>query len=179
MLIEKLNDINFDEVYELMEMSFPKDERRTYSEQKNLLNNPMYRIYVFRACETQQIQAFIAVWELGEIAFVEHVAVNPMCRNNGIGAKVLNELVNNVGKMVCLEVEPPNDEMSSRRIEFYKRNNFFFNEYFYIQPPMSEGRKSIQLYIMTSERKITESEFNNIKNMLYKEVYCVDTEKSM
>ena len=48
MLIEVLRKTDFDLVYTLMEKSFPEDERRTYNEQKELLSNPVYKIYVSR-----------------------------------------------------------------------------------------------------------------------------------
>ena len=43
-MIEKLKIQDFDTIYDLMEMSFPSDEYRTYDEQKALLNNPGYSI---------------------------------------------------------------------------------------------------------------------------------------
>ncbi len=147
-MIEKLKTQDFDTIYDLMEMSFPSDEYRTYDEQKALLNNPAYSIYVLYD-ESQDIKAFIAVWGFNKFAFIEHFAVNPEHRNSGIGAYILNELVKLLGKTVCLEVEPPETEMASRRIGFYKRNSFFFNEYPYMQPPISQGKKAIPLFIMT------------------------------
>ncbi len=45
-MIEKLLMIDFDKIYDLMETSFPNDEYRTYHEQKQLLSNPLYQIYV-------------------------------------------------------------------------------------------------------------------------------------
>lgn len=173
MVIEILNSKDFNKVYALMEISFPEDERRTYSEQKELLSNSEYKIYVSREPQTHQIQAFAAVWEFAEFVFIEHLAVNPKYRNKGIGAEFLNAIVKSLDKMVCLEVEPPINEMATRRIGFYERNNFFFNEYEYMQPAISKGRKAIQLFIMTSGCKITKTEFENIKNIIYKRVYRV------
>ncbi len=175
-MLKILDRINFDEAYRLMELSFPEDERRPYREQKELLTNPLYRIYVPEASQGGRLQAFAAVWEFDAIAFIEHLAVDPAYRNRGIGAKLLNELVKSIGKPVCLEVEPPDSEIASRRIEFYKRNHFFFNAYRYIQPPISEGRKAIPLFLMTSERSVTEPEFESIRELLYRHVYRVRTE---
>ena len=38
-MLQKLLEEDFDKVYRIMEESFPIDERRTYEEQKALLNN--------------------------------------------------------------------------------------------------------------------------------------------
>lgn len=193
-MMEKLRKKDFDKVYDLMEKSFPIDEYRPYSEQKALLDDPAYTVYVLYdescdgACEEscgeschksydelydklQDIKAFIAVWEFDDFAFVEHFAVHPDLRNCGIGAHVLNELAVKLGKMVCLEVEPPETEMAARRIGFYERNGFFLNEYQYMQPPISKGRKAIPLLIMTSGGKADREIFEHIKDTLYSRVY--------
>lgn len=175
-MLKILERKNFDEAYRLMELSFPEDERRTYREQKELLTNPLYRIYVPEGSPDGRLQAFAAVWEFDTIAFIEHLAVDPAYRNHGIGAKILNEVAERAGKPLCLEVEPPNHEMASRRIEFYKRNHFFFNDYHYIQPSISKGRKAIPLFLMTSERNVTKTEFETIRDILYQHVYRVQTE---
>ncbi len=169
-MIEKLKIQDFDRIYNLMEMSFPSDEYRTYDEQKALLNNPAYSIYVLYN-EYQEIKAFIAVWEFNKFAFIEHFAVNPEHRNGGVGAYILNEMVEMLGITVCLEVEPPETEMTSRRIGFYKRNNFFLNEYPYMQPSISRGKNAIPLFIMTSGGKVDEEIFEQIKCTLYTKVY--------
>lgn len=168
-MIKKLDYKHFDEVFHLMDISFPEDEFRTYEEQKSLLENPLYQIYVLK--DSNSIQAFLAVWEFDSIVFIEHFVVNPAYRNCGIGSKMLQEFVRSLGKMACLEVEPPDTDLARRRIDFYKRNHFFFNSYPYIQPSISEGRNAIPLFIMTSERSISEDEFLNIKELLYTNVY--------
>lgn len=173
MQIELLNTADFDRVYHLMQLSFPPEEFRPYRQQKALLNRSEYQIHVFKDDSSQQIQGFIAVWDFDSLVFIEHIAVDPAYRNGGIGAKLVNYITNLFGTMVCLEVEPPDDELSYRRIEFYKRNHFFFNPYPYVQPSISEGKKPIPLFIMTSQRLITETEFEQIKTLLYTQVYQV------
>ena len=177
MLIEVLKKTDFDIVYTIMEKSFPEDERRTYDEQKELLNNSAYKIYVYRESITNQIQAFAAIYELDEIVFIEHLAVNPDCRNGGIGLKFLKTLFSMTNKMICLEVELPSNEIAARRIGFYERTNFFLNEFRYIQPSLSKGRKEVPLYIMTSGRCVTKEEFEGIKNVLYEKVYMLPTQR--
>lgn len=170
-MIEKLKIQNFDDIYALLKTSFPCDEYRAYDEQKSLLENPAYSIYVMYD-EFQNIKAFIAVWKFDKFAYIEHFVVNNEFRNCGIGTNILKEIVELLGKTVCLEVEPPETEMASRRINFYKRNNFFLNEYPYIQPPMSKGKKAIPLFVMTLGSKVDEKIFEEIKCTLYTEVYC-------
>lgn len=173
MLLKKFDSGKFDEIYEIMEQSFPEDERRTYEEQKGLLENPLYHIYVLQDMEESSIQAFAAVWIFEGMLFLEHFAVHSRYRNLGLGARMLHEIVTKLGKMVVLEVEPPETELAARRIDFYRRNGFFFHTYPYIQPAMSDGRKEIPLFLMTSERAISEEEFCEIRDLLYEQVYHV------
>ena len=171
--LEILQVKDFDKVYSIMEESFPIDERRTYEEQKALLDNELYNIYVLYDNENDNIKAFIAIWSFDDFAFVEHFAVSSLYRNGGFGALILQEVKKLLSSMICLEVELPEEEMAKRRIGFYERNGFYYNEYEYMQPAMSKGRKEIPLRIMTSEEKITEKRFEEIRDLLYKYVYNV------
>lgn len=170
-MLQKLKPEDFDKVFQIMELSFPEDEHRTYEEQKELLNNSLYQIYILPDESGENIKAFVAVWEFDEMVYIEHLAVNPEFRNGGLGAMILQELISRSDKQICLEVEPPKETMAIRRIGFYERNGFFLNEYDYMQPAISKGRKPIPLLIMTSGRKISKEEFDRIRTVLYTKVY--------
>ena len=161
---------DFDKVYSIMENSFPSDEYRPYNEQKALFENKEYKIYTWQN-SVGEIIAFIAIWEFDDFLFIEHFAVSSSCRGGGIGTKVLDSVKNLTSKIICLEVELPNEKISKRRIEFYKRNGFFLNEFPYTQPPISKGKNPIPLMIMTCNAPVCKAEFNFIKNTLYTYVY--------
>lgn len=167
-MLEKMKKAEFEQVYRIMEQSFPENEIRPCAEQKNLIDNPLYSVYILKE---KEIKAFIAAWDFCDFAFIEHFAVNTKYRNLGIGSKVLSEFVSAQSKRVCLEVELPNSEIAKRRIGFYERNGFCLNEYDYFQPPISVGKNKVPLAIMTSKDFVTEQMFQRIKDVLYKEVY--------
>lgn len=170
--VVELNEINiadFDKMFEIMEKSFPEDERRPKNEQKMLFDNPLYKVHC-----AGEIKGFMAVWEFEKFVFLEHFAVSPEHRNEGLGSKMLSALVGMYGKKICLEVEPPETDIASGRIEFYKRNGFYLNEYPYIQPPISKGKRQVPLMIMTSGGVASKCEFEEIKSTLYKEVYKIN-----
>jgi ribosomal protein S18 acetylase RimI-like enzyme len=154
-----------------MENSFPLTEFRTKEEQKNLFQNKYYNILGIK--EGGSLVAFAAIWRFDKFTFIEHLATLPQRRNDGLGSRILCEIIKSAQNQVCLEVEPPNDELTKRRIAFYERNGMFFNSHPYIQPSISKGRKAIPLFIMTSQSTISKESFENIKNTLYKEVYKV------
>lgn len=169
-MLKKLNKNDFDKLFILLESSFPKDEYRTYEQQKELFGIPEYCPYAVYDSE-QELTAIIVVWEFESLYYIEHFAVNEKYRSRGIGAKMLEELRQKTDKMICLEVEPPTNEKACRRIKFYERNGFFLNDYNYIQPALSKGRNPLPLLIMTTKGKVDESTFNDIRDILYKNVY--------
>ena len=163
-MLQRINETNFPEIYRIMQASFSGDEYRPYDEQLALFEEPEYRIYYMPA-------GFLAVWEFESFIYIEHFAVDPALRNSGTGSAMLQELVKQYQKPICLEVELPEDELTRRRIGFYERNGFVFNEYPYIQPPISKGKSPVPLRIMTYGEAITRETFEAMKNVLYRSVY--------
>ncbi len=170
-MLKRIDKKAFDSMFSIMESSFPVDEYRTYEGQKALLGKPEYNL--LGLFDGEILKGFIAVWEFEKVTFIEHFAVSEQYRNEGLGSKILREAVKRTEKLTCLEVEPPRDEMSTRRIEFYKRNGFYFNDYPYTQPAMAQGKNEIPLFVMTSNRAVSEVEFEEIKDELYRKVYHV------
>lgn len=163
-MLQRINETDFPEIYRIMQASFSDDEYRPYDEQLALFEEPEYRIYYMPA-------GFLAVWEFESFTYIEHFAVDPALRNSGTGSAMLQELVKQYQKPICLEVELPEDELTRRRIGFYERNGFVFNEYPYIQPPISKGKSPVPLRIMTYKSEITREEFQKMKEILYRRVY--------
>lgn len=170
-MIKPLEKCDFDKVYKIMDESFPPDERRSYDGQKRLFDEDGYR--VFAHYDGNDVTAFIALWDFEDFAYIEHFAVSEKCRNRGIGAKMLAEILKNFNKAVCLEVEPPENEIAQRRIKFYERNGFFLNNFEYLQPSLGEGKSEIPLLVMTSGKNADERGFEKIRNVLYEKVYKV------
>ena len=168
-MIEQIFINDFEQIFEIMEKSFPLTEFRTKSEQKSLFENKFYKVLGIK--ENNCLVALAAIWCFDEFTFIEHLATLPEYRNCGLGAKLLCGIIESDSKQVCLEVEPPEDALTRRRIGFYERNGMHFNAYPYIQPSISAGREPIPLFIMTSSRTIDENTFQKMKNTLYKEVY--------
>ncbi len=153
-MLELLDKKDFDEVYAIMEASFPETEIRPREEQYALFDDRAYRILVRR--EEGNTAGFFAVWDFPEVLYIEHFAVDGRLRGGGIGAAMIGELKALSDKPICLEVE---------------RNGFFLNPYPYIQPPISAGRDAIPLLIMTGGGFIDEAKFEKIKQLLYTRVY--------
>lgn len=173
-MLEKMQLANFAQIFSIMEESFPLDEYRPYEEQKSLLKESKYGIYILPDSKSGNIKAFISVWQFTDFAYIEHFAVARKYRSQGLGSLILDEIRQILACQICLEVELPENDLAKRRIEFYKRNGFFLNAYPYLQPPISKGRNPLPLMIMTSQSPIPEDRFETIKTVLYQNVYKVD-----
>ncbi|WP_058829374.1 GNAT family N-acetyltransferase [Paenibacillus polymyxa] len=165
-----INEHDFSEIYAIMESSFPASECRTFEAQKALLKHPSYRIMTEKN-EQGNIVAFLAGWEFAHFRFVEHIAVDSRIRGGGLGKKLMSRFVSRSDQPVVLEVEPPVDEWSRRRIGFYERLGFHLNHFEYVQPPLREGQADLRLQIMSYPDALTESAFAPFKEILYTEVY--------
>lgn len=160
---------DFDRIFEIMEDAFPISERRTFEKQLSLFDNSCYKPYVYY--KNNNIEAFILCWEIDEIIFIEHFAVDKKLRGTGIGTKILKDFVSSSHSPVCLEVELPENEISKRRINFYERLGFKLNDFEYFQPALQPGQEKIQLKIMSYPEKLSEEDFNLYRKLIYKSAY--------
>jgi ribosomal protein S18 acetylase RimI-like enzyme len=173
-----MNEHDFSEIYAIMGASFPESEFRTFAGQKALLDHPCYRL-ITEKDEQGHTVAFLAGWEFAQFCFVEHIAVDSAIRGGGLGKKLMNRFISQSGKPVVLEVEPPVDEWTRRRIGFYERLGFHLNSFEYVQPPLREGQADLPLQIMSYPDVLTEQAFAPFRQILYTEVYGLKQQKSM
>ncbi len=117
--------------------AFPPEERRPVEQMP-----PDDRAFTFYAVGDVGL---LTAWEFDGYTYVEHFAVYPDKRGNGVGSQALAALSN----PVILEVEPPESgEMARRRIAFYERNGFRLVDYDYMQPAYSPEFSAIPMKLM-------------------------------
>ncbi len=167
--VVKLNEDDFEEVYEIMKEAFPKDEHRKKENQRKLLEKQEYKLIGVR--KENVVVAFIAFWDLKNFIFIEHFAVKEQYRNRKLGGNLLKAFLEIKDKDIILETELPEDDLKIRRINFYKKHGFNMNKYEYIQPSYEKEQKSLELKIMSYPRLIEKETFIN---ELYEHVYNID-----
>ena len=87
---------------------------------------------------------------------------------------MLKAYLNRSDKPIFLEVELPENDISVRRIEFYKRLGFYLNDFEYLQPPLQKQHDFLPLKVMSYPRSVDEMEFINYKNTVYEKVYKIN-----
>lgn len=151
--------------------SFPPEERRPWTdvEQKIAARDKQYNVYVIEIdCE---FAGFISWWQLKNVRYIEHFAIEECQRGHGIGYMAISKFMQMSQHPIVLEVElPERGDVEQRRVRFYERCGFVAQkEVEYKQPSYGEGLPEIPLMLM-----VYLPEFVNIKEtirQIYQDVY--------
>lgn len=166
----RVEEKDFDDVYEIMTSSFPHNEMRDKEEMYRLFReNHQYSIYGMS--HQDKTAAFIVVWKLEGFIFIENFATQTKYRGKGIGGALLDIVLKRHQMPAILEVEPPDDILKSRRVLFYERHGFKFNDFDYKMPPLHKGEPPLPLKIMSYPMEIPEKMFAEFKKQIYGVVY--------
>lgn len=157
------------------EESFPPNERRNFSLVNNLIKQEN-RFRMSGLYKGEEYVGFISEWDLESFLYIEHFAIESSQRNQQIGFTVLKQFTEIQNKPIILEVEMPNNELSKRRISFYKRLGFTIDNHVYFQPPYRETDGWLEMRLMSFGKIDLEESFNNIRNCLYQNVYSISPE---
>lgn len=168
------NDACLAHLITLYKEAFPAEERRNTEQLKHLIRvKPgMY----FNVIEYEgELAGLFVYWDFEGFFYLEHLAVFPEIRNKKIGQKVLDFFDRNFDGIRLLEVEPTEDEMSTRRVNFYKRNGYEVLDTEYVQPSYDGVRQSIPLWIMGNknypDRELLKKHVNTIVEEVYLKNY--------
>ncbi len=170
MEFEKLGKEDIRSMYDLMEEAFPEEERRKYEKHKQLYENGCFEIFG-KKDETGKVIAVMSIWNLEDVRYAEHLAVDPCLRGQKIGENLLQWVLKKNDLPLVLEVELPENEIAKRRIGFYQRQGLYYNEYPYLQPPLQEGHGMLPLRLMTYPEKIDEKTYHRYEKQIHQKVY--------
>ena len=168
MQVIPVTEERFREIWPVMKESFPRDERRSFEGQRSRFRRPGYVMLGLE--EDGRFIGFIAGWDFGDFMYGEHLAVEASRRNEGLGDLLLKEFLARYPKVFFIEVEPPEDELTRRRIGFYERNGFALNDYEYIQPSLGKGREPVPLKIMTYPGKMTTEKLAEMEKRILRRI---------
>lgn len=130
--------------------AFPEEERRDVKQLLRMLAD-VEEMHFCAIFHEDLLSGLAVYWDMGSFYYMEHLAVFPSMRNKQIGRQVLQWWRENLGKPQLLEVEPPVNEMSQRRISFYRRNGMEVLATDYIQPDYRADKAGIPLWVMGTE----------------------------
>ncbi len=173
--LSKSNQHLFEQAFALYQASFPPEERRDDAEQQRVLKKDAYHFDFIMLGDT-----FVGVmlyWETEDFIFLEHFTTLPALRGNGYGKRAL-DLLKAKNKLILLEIEPPADEITQRRYNFYKRNGFVMNPHHHIQAKYHLGDEDLELKVLTYPRVMEKDEYCAFYGYMTREIGIQPSEAS-
>lgn len=164
-------DTQYADAERLMTDAFPPEERRPIARQREYTDhNPLFHPHT--VMENGKFVGLVNYWTLQGFTYIEHLATTPSLRGKGLGMRVLQQLTSKTTAPIVLEVEPPTDEISVRRIGFYKRCGFTLWEHQkYMQPTYADHLPSIPLLLMVYGNLDEQKDFAHIYREIHTKVY--------
>lgn len=113
----------FVKLWLLYNTTFPQDERRSLLEHKLLMDDKRFH---FSAIHYEGLTVgLVAYWELHDMLFIEHFAVAPEFRSEGIGGRAIEHLQYYADRKIVLDVEPEDESNEAvKRVRFYEKHGF-------------------------------------------------------
>lgn len=126
--------------------SFPAKEIRSQVDHLRALEDP--RFHADSIWHDEEFVGILYHWSMDGWYYIEHLAISPLLRGQNMGSVALAAFCRNVGRVV-LEIDPPLDEISVRRLHFYQRLGFVENPHEYIHPSFNHPFESHKLVLMS------------------------------
>lgn len=165
----------YQKAMELYKMSFPYHEQRLESSQHDILNCQEYHFDLIY--DEGSFIGLLLYWETQDFIYVEHFCIDPSMRNKCYGQKSL-ELLKEKQKCIILEIDPPVDELSARRKNFYERVGFLENGYHHVHPPYHSDKDGHLLMVMSFPDKLSQEDYNNFNLYLRHQVMGLKADES-
>lgn len=164
------DDPALDEANLVYEEAFPEGEKRPWREHIAMaINNKSY--YLFAAFDGDNLIGILIYWDLQDFIFGDYLAIKPSAREKKYGERIIRTLTNQISKPVIVEVERPEDELSTRRIGFYQRLGFHLSDYPYFMPDFSGNHENIPMLLMSYPDPIDHKFATLVTNNIHTKVY--------
>lgn len=157
-----------------MEASFPVSEIRPIEQIIKAYHEGLLKIELL---DENRVKGFITYWDFQDFFFIEHFAIDPAYRNQGLGQDFFAQLLQKYAQPFVLEVEPPFEDIQKRRVGFYQRLGFHLLPYPYLQPPYQAGYRPLPMHLMSYPMALNQPDFELYRDRIYHEVYHTSAEE--
>jgi len=146
--ITNTEDDSLNQLFSLYTEAFIPVERRDINQLKYFIENQP-KMYFNAIEEEGELCGLFVYWDFDSFQYLEYFAVFPEKRNKKIGEQVLRNIAQHTKTPRILEVEPAVNEITTQRINYYRRNGYEILERDYIQPSYrQDSEEGISLWIM-------------------------------
>lgn len=141
-----LADKGWNEAWRLYTASFPRNEQWREQDYARAFGDPAFT--AAGVWSEEKLVGILFYWTGKDFHYVEHLAVSPALRGQNMGSEMLKAFCAQVGEVI-LEIDPPVDEISIRRLHFYERLGFRKNPYEYVHPSFNRPFTPHKLVLMS------------------------------
>lgn len=156
-------DQMFGTAIRLYRSSFPAHEQREEDSQKAALRQEEYHFDLIY--DAGLFVGLMLYWETADFIYVEHFCIDEGLRGRRYGQRALG-LLGERGKTVILEIDPPKDSQSVRRLAFYQRSGFRVNDFAHVHPPYHKGNQGHRLVVMSYPSALPRAEYERFREYL-------------
>ncbi len=143
-------------------------ELRTEADHLRALSDPDF--HADGIWSGDRFAGLIYYWQTPVGYYIEHLAVAPQLRGGQIGSKALSAFC--ADRRVVLEIDPPVDEISIRRLHFYERLGFMQNPQEYIHPSYQRVHAPYRLVLMSYPSLLEADEARTLADFIRERVMC-------
>ncbi len=167
-IIDNIDSPLFKEVYNIIDSNFPHTEKRNYNDHVTAFKKfGNFHIEAI-ADDNNKIIGILTWWEFKESIYGEHLAIADGYKGQGYGKIMqsrMQAIAESLKKPFLFEIEPPHiSQQAERRLAFYLRGGFLFNEHIkHFQPTYHKDGAAVEMNIMSYPTTITAEVYNKFK----------------
>lgn len=161
----------WEKVWNLYTESFPITERRKLGDHKRAFKDP--RFHPLSVWEDGLLLGIVFYWEWDNYRYIEYLAVSPDLRGHGYGFQIIKH-IRDSQHTIILEIDPLENELSVRRLQFYERAGFTLTPYRFKHLPYRLDGIAIELLILSYPVMIKKNQHIDFLNFIDNHVrhYC-------
>lgn len=165
--LKNVDNLYWNKIWPVYQNSFPIFEKRKIEDHIAAMgDDEFYCTVIF---EDNILIGFLFYWQWDKYQYIEHFAIIPSLRGKNYGSRILKEFCKD-DKIIILEIDPPVDDISIRRLRFYKRLGFQLNNYTHVQLTYRKNYEGYKLKILSYNCILSEEEYNDFNNFLFNEI---------
>lgn len=169
--LRSTDDLHWSSFVDTYTSSFPLDEQRPTGSIAQLLTSEERFTAMVLLDKNNSFVGILTTWTFDTFIYIEHFALHLALRSQGYGSIALQTFIQHNTLPIILEVEPPTDTLTQRRVSFYERCGLRLYDYPYIQPPYTPELSEVPLCLMGTLPQ--ETPLTTVAELLHREVYGV------
>ena len=162
------HDADWSEIWSLYEASFPACERWREEAYDRAFDDPLFAADAIR--RNGQAVGLLFHWVTPDFDYLEHLAISSRLRGQQLGSLALEAFCRDNRRRIVLEIDPPEDEISIRRLHFYQRLGFVANPHEYIHPSYRSPFHAPRLVVMSRPEALTDDEARRFADFIREHV---------